>query len=233
MAQDWIKIETHTISKVEIARIASALKFKRLDRFGVLGRLIVIWSYFDSHTYDGTINGVGPDYLDELVGTPGFCDAMKSVGWIAFEGDKVTLPNFDRHNGETAKARAMAAKRMAKYRNKSDAPSATKVRGERNKCYAPSATDVPEKRNSSATEAQPGASPDEIREEEEKNPLNPPLERGEQKVHRRRREPPKTDEEFQAELLEKLNAGKDGLENGQPGICEMGDGLPPANASPE
>lgn len=159
MSQDWIKIETHTVSKVEVAKIAFALKNKRLDRFGVLGRLVAIWSYFDNHTYDGVIDGVGPDYLDDLIGTPGFCEAMKLVGWIKFEeadgASRVTLPNFDRHNGETAKKRAMAGKRQGKHRDKSNDGSVTKVTQERDKSNA----------ECNATALQ-SALPDEIREDE-------------------------------------------------------------------
>jgi hypothetical protein len=46
-------------------------------------------------------------------------------GWMADDGHSLTLPNFDRHNGKTAKTRAMTAKRVATHKAKSNAVSVT------------------------------------------------------------------------------------------------------------
>jgi hypothetical protein len=46
-------------------------------------------------------------------------------GWMADDGQSLTLPNFDRHNGKTAKTRAMTAKRVATHKAKSNATSVT------------------------------------------------------------------------------------------------------------
>jgi hypothetical protein len=46
-------------------------------------------------------------------------------GWMADDGHSLTLPNFDRHNGKTAKTRAMTAKRVASHKAKSNAGSVT------------------------------------------------------------------------------------------------------------
>jgi hypothetical protein len=46
-------------------------------------------------------------------------------GWMADDGQSLTLPNFDRHNGKTAKTRAMTAKRVATHKAKSNASSVT------------------------------------------------------------------------------------------------------------
>jgi hypothetical protein len=46
-------------------------------------------------------------------------------GWMADDGQSLTLPNFDRHNGKTAKTRAMTAKRVATHKAKSNAGSVT------------------------------------------------------------------------------------------------------------
>jgi hypothetical protein len=46
-------------------------------------------------------------------------------GWMADDGQSLTLPNFDRHNGKTAKTRAMTAKRVASHKAKSNAASVT------------------------------------------------------------------------------------------------------------
>ena len=48
------------------------------------------------------------------------------VGWLSVAEDgSITLPNFDAHNGETAKQRALTAKRVAKSKLKSNGGSVT------------------------------------------------------------------------------------------------------------
>jgi hypothetical protein len=114
MSQAWLKVEKITIDKVEVAKMATMLK---IDRYAVLGRLLQIWGYFDSHTVDGRIQGIDHDYLDGLVGKKGFCSAMASVGWLRRDESAVILPNFSRHNGKTAKDRALHGKRQQVHRN--------------------------------------------------------------------------------------------------------------------
>ena len=131
MSQSWIKVETITPGKIEIARVAKLLA---MDRHAVLGRLILIWSYWDQHatgdpdSANGRINGIDAAFVDAMVGHPGFCAALSSVGWMTIEAGGISLPNFDRHNGGGAKSRLLAARRNEHYRerktkrNKSDAP---------------------------------------------------------------------------------------------------------------
>ena len=65
---------------------------------------------------------------------PGFADALEEVGWLSAD-DELTLPNFDRHNGKTAKTRAQTKNRVEV------------LRSERNNCNAASVTTaLPEKR---------------------------------------------------------------------------------------
>jgi hypothetical protein len=42
------------------------------------------------------------------------------VGWIKGENGEISFPNFERHNGETAKERALASKRQKKKRSRAD-----------------------------------------------------------------------------------------------------------------
>lgn len=115
MSQAWIKIEIITLDKIEVARIATALG---MDHYAVMGRLIRLWGYFDQHSLDGHIEGIDASIIDHLVGHPGFCAQLANVGWMTVEGAGVTLPNFHRHNGDTAKSRALTARRTEKYREK-------------------------------------------------------------------------------------------------------------------
>jgi hypothetical protein len=55
--------------------------------------------------------------LNREVGVEGFIEAMVNVGWILRSGKSITLSKFERHNGKTAKERALSAKRSLNYRH--------------------------------------------------------------------------------------------------------------------
>lgn len=120
MAGEWLKFEKATPDKPEVFAIAASLG---IDPDAVVGKLIRVWSWFDTHTVDGNGRGVTSPLLDRIAGVTGFVTAMASVGWIDLTDDGVSLPNFDRHTGETAKGRALGAKRAADHRIKSNAKS--------------------------------------------------------------------------------------------------------------
>lgn len=122
MAGEWLKFEKATPDKPEVFAIAARLD---IDPDAVVGKLIRVWSWFDTHTVDGNGRGVTPALLDRIAGVTGFTRAMESEGWIAVTDAGVSLPNFDRHTGETAKGRALGAKRSAEHRAKSNATSVT------------------------------------------------------------------------------------------------------------
>lgn len=119
MAGDWLKIEAVTPDKPEVFEIATLCKVTPDDAFGKVFR---VWRLFDQQTENGNASNVTWAYLDHVVGVTGFAQAMFNVGWLAGGDDGksgVTLPNFDRHNGKTAKARALTAKRVATHKERS------------------------------------------------------------------------------------------------------------------
>jgi len=118
MAGDWIKIEKATMDKPEVFEMAEYLK---LDPDAVAGKLMRVWGWFDDHSEDGSATVTVRALLNRLTGVTGFTDSMEAVGWLVVDGDTMTLPNFGRHNGQTAKARALTAKRVSKSKGKSNA----------------------------------------------------------------------------------------------------------------
>ena len=46
---------------------------------------------------------------------------MAFAGWLVQDGRNLVIPNFDRHNGKTAKDRGLTAKRVAKNKAKGNA----------------------------------------------------------------------------------------------------------------
>lgn len=113
MASSWIKVEVITPDKPEIFQIAEILN---IDPDAVLGKLVRIWAWADQQTVDGNAGSVTKGVLDRIAFITGFADALIAVGWLAYDGNKLVLPNFDRHNGESSKKRALTNRRVAAHR---------------------------------------------------------------------------------------------------------------------
>ena len=103
MAGDWVKGRKSTPNDPRIFRMASVLKADRLKTF--VGT-IAAWILFDEHTDDGMIVGYTAEVLDELIGFPGLARAMESVGWLEIGENYIKVPDFEQHNGQSAKRRA-------------------------------------------------------------------------------------------------------------------------------
>ena len=115
MAGDWLKFDSNTPEKPEVLAITIALGFDDPDL--TVGKLLKVWRWFDQHTVDGNAPTVTAALLDRLIGVTGITSAMANVGWLIVNDDGgITLPNFDRHNGKTAKERALTAKRVASHK---------------------------------------------------------------------------------------------------------------------
>lgn len=113
MSGSWIKVEFATAEKPEILRLARLLKVSRTEAFGAA---VMFWIWLDKNTSDGTVDGVVDDDVDALVGVPGFCVAMRQVGWAELYSESLSVPHFHRLNGESAKNRAMKSERQARWR---------------------------------------------------------------------------------------------------------------------
>jgi hypothetical protein len=113
----WIKLETHTFDKVEVFSMAQELG---IDPDSVVGKCARVWAWFDANTTDGVTKSVTSALLDRYCGVTGFSKAMVNVGWMVLEGENLYLPNYDRHNSQTAKDRALGAKRAAKHKKNKD-----------------------------------------------------------------------------------------------------------------
>ena len=120
MAGDWIKMGVDLPEKPEVWQIAGMVG---IEPDLVVGKLLKVWRWFDAHTESGNAVGVTFALVDSLVSVTGFAEAMTLCGWLEQDGSILRCPNFDRHNGKTAKNRALTAKRAAGHREKSNAKS--------------------------------------------------------------------------------------------------------------
>lgn len=114
MAGDWLKMEVSTPEKPEVLAITVKMGWDDPDL--TVGKLFRLWRWFDQHTVEGNAASVTSALLDRIVGVTGFSNAVASVGWLIVTDDGITLPNFDRHNGATAKSRGLTAKRVNKHK---------------------------------------------------------------------------------------------------------------------
>jgi hypothetical protein len=114
MAGSWLKLRHDLADAPEIRRLARACSVTKDD---VLGKLFRAWSWFDRHSHNGRVAEETLDLVDEIVGHSGFAQALVSVGWLAQDQAGIVIPNWDRHNSETAKQRALDASRKAAARD--------------------------------------------------------------------------------------------------------------------
>jgi hypothetical protein len=119
VALDWIKIRIDLPDQPEVVGMARRLN---LDIDTVVGKLLRVWAWADAVTTDGNIPHVDAAYVDDKVKCPGFTDAMAAVSWIRVKNSGISFPNFDRHNGKSAKKRAEDSQRKTNARNDNGKP---------------------------------------------------------------------------------------------------------------
>jgi len=115
MSGDWSKVENITPWKFEIAEMADILNKDRQTVVGIFLEYIV-WINEHCETEFFPINAL--NIIDEKLNCPGFCNALKQVGWIRESKNNIQIVNYDRHNGNTAKSRSNTNRRVAKHRKK-------------------------------------------------------------------------------------------------------------------
>jgi len=120
MAGDWIKMSMALQSHPKVVRILSATKS---DKFRVVGGLHAVWSVFDQHSSNGELAGYTFETMDHVIGWIGFSKAMADVGWLVQTNlQTLVMPEFDTHNGASAKRRAEDSERKRKGRKSAECP---------------------------------------------------------------------------------------------------------------
>lgn len=152
MAETWVKVRHALVRSAKIRMLMRELKCNKATAIGVALQWFV---WIDEQTEDGKTN-LTPDELADEIGFRGCTEALVKIGWAALdETGCVCAVDFGKHCGETAKARAVNAQRVARFRRKP--PDGN---GECNaRCNGKSVT-------GSVTNVTPPASPEERREEE-------------------------------------------------------------------
>lgn len=123
MRRPWIKIEACTPDKPEICAIATSLK---MDEDMVMGKLVRLWSWVTVNHVKSDDLSVTKEFIDKLVARKGFAEAMIKAGWLQERGERLLLPNFERHHSDAAKTRALTAVRVARHRALKEVKEVTK-----------------------------------------------------------------------------------------------------------
>lgn len=126
----WIKMRTDLADDPAVIAMSGRLM---MSEFSVVGVLHAVWSWADQHTTDGHAVGVTGAWLNSRFRCDGLAEAMQAVGWLIIDASGLTLPNFERHNGESAKKRALATERQRRSRASVTPESMPPSRNERDK----------------------------------------------------------------------------------------------------
>ena len=107
MAGDWIKLEKATVDKPEVAILAKSLGVSHGDAFLSFVR-VFIWA--DTNVSTGVVPHLSLSDVDTLSrALPGTCAALAApaIGWLSERDGAVCFSKWDRHNGSSAKQRAL------------------------------------------------------------------------------------------------------------------------------
>ncbi len=128
----WIKMQTNLWNAPQVVRLMSVLN---ADKVCIIGGLFRTWSLGDEYTANGRLAFYTPGVLDSEVGLPGWSAALEAVGWLIIEPEALVIPEFEQHNGQSAKRRAQEARRKETVR-KTSASDAGKKRTRSDKSRA-------------------------------------------------------------------------------------------------
>jgi len=115
MSGDWIKIEITTPDKPEVVAMATHL---RVDQDAVVGKLLRLWGWANLNSENGEALPITEAFVDRLTNQRRFASALRAVGWLTGTDGALCFVNFDRHNGSSAKARAMENRKKASQRHR-------------------------------------------------------------------------------------------------------------------
>lgn len=131
------------------------------DEFSVVGRLHALWAWADQHSCDGVLPRATSAFVDRLTACPGFAEALRQVGWLDGRDSALRLPNWDRHNGNTAKTRSLETRKKQRQRDKcpdgSPAPPGTPAGPEKRR--EDSSTPTPPEGADDTPDSPPGTAP--------------------------------------------------------------------------
>lgn len=145
---DWIKWVVGLEETPQVISMAEQLKTSPEE---VAARCMKVWAWAQRVTRDGNVASVTPKHVDRPAGLTGFGAELVRVGWLSETDSGIAFVNWQEHNSQGAKTRALTSRRVQKHREKPP----------------------PKGNDASVTSVTPETLPEEKREELN-NPPNPP-----------------------------------------------------------
>lgn len=149
MANDWIKFRCKLWDDPRVRKMSRECPAPRGQ---VIGALVRFWSLADQYaaTKDGgaTLEGLTPEDVNAEVELENFVESLPEC-WCRVVDGKLYLPEYQEHNGQTAKTRAADAKRKQASRRRPE-----NVRADADKCPdapGPEKRRLDKKRNTTTT----------------------------------------------------------------------------------
>lgn len=121
----WIRAEKELTETIRFKRMVKAYgnalrgvteRDITRDETLLLGALIRLWMYADSHIRDDNVLTITLDEINEIVGVENFAQCLPTDWLQIIDADHVELPDFLEHNGTSARQRKNNAKRQANHR---------------------------------------------------------------------------------------------------------------------
>lgn len=111
MTGDWIKLRKSLRSDPRVLALCAKLGKSKAE---IIGALCLMWFIADDH--GEKLPSVTRALLSAELGVSGLAENLPEC-WLADAPDGLIFPDYDAHNGSTAKARALARKRVERFRN--------------------------------------------------------------------------------------------------------------------
>lgn len=125
---DWIKWVVGLEQTPQVISMAEQLKIAPEE---VAARCMMVWAWAQRVTRDGNVASVTPKHVDGPAGLTGFGAELVRVGWLSQTDSGIEFTNWQEHNSQGAKTRALTSRRVKKHRGKpppkSNAVSVTNV----------------------------------------------------------------------------------------------------------
>lgn len=121
----WIRAEKELTETIRFKRMVKSYRNAlrgvterdvTRDETLLLGALIRLWMYADSHIRDDNVLAITLDEINEIVGVENFAQCLPADWLHIIDADHMELPDFMEHNGTCARQRKSAAKRQANHR---------------------------------------------------------------------------------------------------------------------
>lgn len=114
MAGDWFQFDHELPDKEETLSIVCESSVGLGD---TLLALIRLWTWADRQTLDGRLRGVGMAGLIVRCGqSEKFWRAVEHVGWLAWDGNDLIVPNFAKRFGASARRRLLGCRRQQVFK---------------------------------------------------------------------------------------------------------------------